>query len=236
MGGVKFERRRAFNESSRTLSVDGEEGKTRARKWRRTMTVDEKKEYRARRERGACGACKKRKRKCTHDQETPELEEVEGYEGDCEVGNTPLEQPSEEKEVATAKKDTMSSTSETKTASSVSETLVKNYAMSEVETAAWSIPPWPSSFEDIDFDITDTSGFDESMGLWPTPLDFSLEQSTIPQTWTQQTYRAHTDTDTLVHPICPGIDLVGALQDHSDFEDETYQSCEEVEKWEKVEY
>jgi hypothetical protein len=236
MGGVKFEKRRAFNESAGALNMDSEEGKARARKWRRTMTVDEKKEYRARRERGACGPCKKRKRKCTHDQETPEMEEVEGYEGDCEVGSTPLEGLPEEKEVATAKKDTISLISKTKTASSVSETPVLNFATSEVEAAAWSIPPWPSSFEDVDFDITDTSGFDESMGLWPMPLDFSLEELTIPQTWTQQTYRTHTDTATLVHPTCPRIDLVGALLDHNDFEDETYQSCEEVEKWEKVEH
>jgi len=240
VGGVKLEKRRAFNEISGVLNMDGEEGKARARKWRRTMTVDEKKEYRARRERGACLPCKKRKRKCTHDQETPEMEEVEGYEGDCEVGNTPLEGLSEEKEVATAKKDTISSISETKTASSVSETPAPNYVISEAEAAAWSIPPWPTSFDDMTYDLTDTSGFDESVELWPTPLDFSLppplpDRLQNPLAWTQQVFTAQTEITTLIPASIRSIGLE-ALHDHTDFEDETYQSCEEMEKWEKVGY
>jgi hypothetical protein len=216
-------------------------GLDRTRRWRRAMTVDERKEYRKRRARGACGGCKVKKRKCTHDFGVVGGEGEGGYEGDSEVGGSPaggigLEL---EKRAATIDEQILSP------AKTLGDEIPSRTSTSTVSATSCSIAPWPSPFDDLGYDLTGASGLDESMGLWPTLFDISSTtmmagSSTTPANPTmglqEQLYTVQMERSMSV-PLTFRIDEIALLSlDRNDFEDETYQSSEEAEMLGKVVY
>jgi len=54
-------------------------------RWRRTMNEEERRDYRKRRAAGACGLCRRKKRKCLHENGDEVSNRMDGYEGDRSV-------------------------------------------------------------------------------------------------------------------------------------------------------
>lgn len=209
-------------EGFRLLS-DSSTGVERRRKWRRTMTKEEKREYRKRREKGACADCKRKKRKCCHEGDGEVVER--GYEGDCEVGGSHvrLGVVGLESGAALTFTDSLYHTGATGNQSSAA------YALDSPTTdVTWPLSSWPASFEDTQFDAMELTKWSEDVAMWSIPFETALLPTSVDLFASQQlnlcgqmpTMLGSKYADALIH---------SRLQ--TGFNDETYHSSEEGDCW-----
>lgn len=205
-------------ETSRS-GLSSTSGLERTRKWRRVMTSEEKKEYRKRRARGACGDCKRKKRKCLHDESR--TEEGGGYEGDCELGIThEISIGTEEGAIyqTSVLEEQVLIPERIPDASISSHTAAR---ASDSSSFPWPNTPWPAYCGDMTFDMSYSLAVDDATtGSWAPPFEFAL------LSWPQKQACA-------IPGFSPPLSGTGGnsvlLSGCNDVEDETYQSSEETD-------